>query len=169
MVDSQNIQRKLPVHPGASGSTPHVLRVIGLVDHCLELTPADLAGFPQQELTSAFTCLEGWTVPGLKWRGVSLETLLNLAEIRSEAAWVQASAGDFSVPLSLHDARRALLAIHLGGESLPVEHGGPIRLLLPGGDCFTSIKWLDRLELRAEPAANTGRAIALGRLQTRRT
>lgn len=169
MREDQKLHRKLPTHPGSSGRIPHVLRVVGLVDRCLELTPEDLADLSHQELTSDFTCLEGWTVPELKWRGVSLETILSLAQARPDAAWVQASAGDFSVPLSLHDAKRALLATHLGGEPLPGEHGGPMRLLLPGGDCFTSIKWLDRLELRTEPAANTGRAIALGRLRVKRT
>jgi len=33
-----------------------------------------------------------------------------------------------------------------------------------GGECFTSIKWLDRLELRARPAANTAESVARGRI-----
>jgi len=61
----------LPVHSRKDEKTrTHVLRVDGLVGQCLELTLADLEGLPQQDLTDDFTCLEGWTVPNLKWRGV---------------------------------------------------------------------------------------------------
>ena len=166
MEKSPERLQSLPVHPSKRGDEPHVLRVDGLVGRCLELTPADLEGLGQQELTDDFTCLEGWTVPGLKGRGVALDTVLNLAGIDPEAKWVQASAGEFSVPAPLEAARRALLATRLGDDLLPAEHGGPVRFVLPGGDCFASIKWLDHLELRAEPGANTGQAIALGRLRS---
>jgi DMSO/TMAO reductase YedYZ molybdopterin-dependent catalytic subunit len=69
----------------------------------------------------------------------------------------------------MHHAGRALLATHLGGQDLPIEHGGPVRLVVPGADCFTSVKWLDHLEFRVEARANTGREIALGRLRASRT
>jgi DMSO/TMAO reductase YedYZ molybdopterin-dependent catalytic subunit len=92
--------------------------------------------------------------------------LLARAEPRAEARWVQASAGEFSVPLPLETATQALLALELDGRPLPLEHGGPVRLLVRGGDCFTSVKWLDRLELRSEPAPNTARSTAIARLRT---
>ena len=47
---------------------------------------------------------------------------------------------------------------------IPPEYGGPVRLIVPGGDCFMNIKWLDHLELRNEPGPNTAKTIALGRL-----
>lgn len=155
----------LPVHRRKDEKTrTHVLRVDGLVGQCLELTLADLEGLPQQDLTDDFTCLEGWTVPNLNWRGVPLETVLSLAQPSPEAHYIQASAGDFSVPLPRDHAERALLAIRLDENAVPPEHGGPVRLIVPGGQCFTSIKWLDHLELRAEAGANTAKTIALGRL-----
>lgn len=103
-------------------------------------------------------------MPGLHWGGVALATVLEAAGVAEQARFVQASAGEFSVPLSLDAARRALLATRLGDTPLPREHGWPVRLVVPGDDCFTSVKWLDRIELRAQPGANTGRDIALGRL-----
>ncbi len=103
-------------------------------------------------------------MPGLHWRGVALATVLDAAGVAAQARSVQASAGEFSVPLTLKDSRGALLATQLGDAPLPREHGWPVRLVVPGADCFTSIKWLDRIELRAEPGQNTGREIALGRL-----
>lgn len=155
----------LPVHSGGPPQPAHPRLVVdGLVTRRLELTPADLAAFPLAEVIDDFRCLEGWSVPGLYWRGVALATVLDAAGVAAQARSVQASAGEFSVPLTLEQARSALLATQLGDAPLPREHGGPVRLVVPGADCFASIKWLDRIELRAEPGQNTGREIALGRL-----
>jgi len=160
------VRDKLPVHPGRGQTGPHVLRIDGLVSTPLELTTTDLERLPQQDLTDDFTCLEGWTVPALNWRGVALQTVLDLAGPLPAAKWIQASSGDFSVPVTLREARRALLATHLGEKPLPSEHGGPLRLVVPGADCFAGIKWLDHLELRHEAGQNTGKDIALGRLKS---
>lgn len=155
----------LPVHPGGpSAPVDPRLVVDGMVARRLDLTPAELAAFPLAAVTDDFRCLEGWSVPGLHWRGVALATLLDAAGVDANARSVQASAGEFSVPLSIEQARSALLATQLDTRPLAREHGWPVRLVVPGADCFTSIKWLDRIELRAEPGPNTGREIALGRL-----
>ena len=42
---------------------------------------------------------------------------------------------------------------------------GPARLVVPGGECFTSIKWAERIEVRAEAGDNSARRIALDRLE----
>ncbi len=161
-------QAALPVHPGGPPEADHPLLVVeGLVARRLELTPADLALLPLADVTDDFRCLEGWSVPGLHWRGVALATLLDAAGVAAQAIHVQASAGVFSTPLTLEQARSALLATHLGDAPLAREHGGPVRLLVPGADCFTSIKWLDRIELSAQPGPDTAREIALGRLPPR--
>ena len=161
-------QAALPVHPGSPPESDRPRLVVeGLVAHRLELTPADLALLPLADMTDDFRCLEGWSVPGLHWRGVALTTLLDAAGIAANASHVQASAGDFSTPLTLDQARRALLATHLDDAPLAREHGGPVRLVVPGADCFTSIKWLDRIELSAQPGQDTAREIALGRLPPR--
>ena len=166
-MPEREMRAGLPVHgAGGAAAWPGRVRVDGLVSQPLDLTPADLASLPQLALTDDFTCVEGWTVPSVAWRGVQLGVILDLAGVQPRARWVQASAGDFSVPLPLHTVRSALLAVRLGDEALAAEHGSPARLVVPGGTCYSSIKWLDRLELRRSPAANTGREIALGRLRS---
>lgn len=166
MPDQPRIVDKLPVHSSGDGKDvrSRVIRVDGLVGKRRELTLADLERMPQQDLTDDFTCLEGWTVPGIQWRGVLLKTVLSVAEASPEARYVQIAAGDFSVTLPWDVADRALLAIRLGDGAVPSEHGGPVRLVVPGGECFTSIKWVDHVEVRAEPGADTAKKIALGRL-----
>jgi len=160
------IRQKLPVHSLEDGRNfqAHVLRVDGLVRRSLNLTVADLEKLPQQDLNHDFTCLEGWTVPDIKWSGVLLEAILLLTEPSPEAHYVQASAGGFSISLPRDVASHALLAIRLAKSPLPLEHGGPVRLIVPGGDCFMNIKWLDHLELRRDAGPNTAETIALGRL-----
>jgi DMSO/TMAO reductase YedYZ molybdopterin-dependent catalytic subunit len=57
-----------------------------------------------------------------------------------------------------------LVALRLNGEPLSVEHGGPFRLHVPGEACYTSIKWLDRIEVRRDAGHNNAAAIASQRL-----
>lgn len=160
----------LPVHGVPSASLPvHPLRVDGLVRRPAVLTTADLAVLPHADVTEDFVCRAGWCVPGLHWQGVSLATVLDLVDADPEAPFVQVSAGDFRTPLSRSQAERALLATHIGDAPLPPEHGGPVRLLVPGADCYTSVKWVNHIELRRSPGDDTAQQIALERLGRRAT
>lgn len=167
-MTGSELRADLPRFGGTDVPAPGPLRVTGLVRRPLALTSADLRALPGETLTDDFTCLEGWTVPGVRWQGVRVAAVLALADVLPEAQWLQASAGSgrdaFSLPLPLDEARRALLAYGIDGKPLAPEHGGPLRLVVPGRECFTSIKWLDRLEARAAPGPDTARSIATGRL-----
>lgn len=155
----------LPVHPGdAPDPSTWRLRVDGLVDEALDLGVDDLQGMTQQLMVDDFACLEGWTVPGIRWRGVAVADLLDRAGVAAGGAWVQITADDFSIPIPLAEARTALLAVEANDEPLPGPHGGPARLVVPGGECFTSIKWTEHIEVRSEPGDNSARRIALDRL-----
>lgn len=166
MKREPKVKERLPIHGGVDGKEfrNYALRIDGMVEKCLTLTLTDLELLPQEELIEDFSCREGWKVPNLRWRGILLETVVSLARPHPDARHVQASAGDFSISVSRDRAAQALLALRLNASQLASEHGGPIRLVVPGGDCFTSIKWLDHLELRSEPGPNTAETIALGRL-----
>ena len=170
MEQEPKIRATLPLHElgDHTSGAPGSLRIDGLVIHCLDLGPADLELMPQHDLRDDFRCREGWVVRDLRWRGVLLETVLGLAKPHREARHVQASAGDFRISLPLDRAVHALLAIKLNESNLSVEHGAPVRLVVPGGECFTSIKWLDHLELRSDAGLNTAETIALTRLSSLR-
>ena len=56
-----------------------------------------------------------------------------------------------------------IVALRLNGEWLPTEHSGPCRLMAQGQDCHFSVKWLDRIQLLADPPLETGLAIAQAR------
>lgn len=165
MNDSPKVLTSLPVHPGtpAAGDS-HSLRVGGCVQRQLSLSREDLASLPQSELSEDFTCKEGWTVPSQSWRGVRVAQIIDAAGVTEGAAWVEFAAEDFRFTVPIDEARAAIVAVALNGEPLPLEHGGPARLVLPGADCYTSIKWLDRIELKRQPGRNVAREVALQRL-----
>jgi sulfane dehydrogenase subunit SoxC len=95
-------------------------------------------------------------VSGSEWAGVPLRILLQEAGIKTSAKWAIAEGADGgsharSIPISkLMDD--AMLAIYQNGERLRGAQGYPLRLLLPGWEGNTNVKWLHRLELSNAPA-----------------
>jgi len=90
-----------------------------------------------------------------EWTGVSLAVLLEEAGVDPKGKWMVAEAADAaamnrSIPIekALDDA---MIALYQNGERLRPEQGYPLRLLLPGWEGNTSIKWLRRLTITAAP------------------
>ena len=168
MKPSGDVRQALPEHPvpeGARQATRRpALRIDGLAEEARTVRPADLAELARVDMVDTFECEEGWQVQHLTWRGVRLWDVLGLGRTRPEARYVRVSSGGYAVPLPLADAERALLAEALNGQPLSLEHGGPWRLVMPGGVCFTGVKWVDHLQLTLEPGEDSGQAIARARL-----
>lgn len=165
MNEGMQMIEALPVHgPGPDHVATEVL-LIGRSGTPRLLTMADLRALEQPAaLTEDFICREGWCVPGLHWEGVMLARLLELVDT-GDAAHVEVASGGFATQLTGDEARSALLATHLGGEPIARPHGGPLRLIVPGADCYTSVKWVERIEVLGTPREDTARAIALARLE----
>ncbi|MFZ6180828.1 sulfite oxidase [Nannocystis pusilla] len=104
------------------------------------------------------------------WTGVPLATLLELAGLRGSAAWVMPVGLDaeaYARPMPLAKAMTAdtILAHRMNGEVLPMDHGFPARVVVPGWIGAASVKWVGALEVSArEPAveANTEEYVMLG-------
>lgn len=145
------------------------IRQISLVDLDGALhvfAPSDLMLLPQTTLTEDFVCEEGWSVPRQSWSGVLVEDLLSTAGI-AQAEWVEFAAGDYRFTRPMTEARSELIALMLNGAPISEVHGGPFRLYVPGEACHTSIKWLDRIEVRHLPGLDTASQIAGQRLMAR--
>lgn len=145
------------------------LKVEGLVHSPLVLDVNTLRSLPAVTLTADFLCEEGWAVAGLRWRGVPLQALLALAGVQAAARYVAIGSAEFIavVPLASLRAGEPLLGYELGDTPLTREHGGPLRLVASDVACYQSVKWVDRLELTAEPPEETAKRIATER-STRR-
>ncbi len=100
-----------------------------------------------------FHAATGWSVRGLRWRGVRMADLLALARPSTQARHVLFSDGrGYEASLSLADALApdVLVATALGEAALAPEHGAPARLVAPAKYGFKSVKWLVRIEVCRE-------------------
>ena len=153
---------RLPVFDHHYGRPEHWsgLRVDGRVSAPTTFSAADLDALAATILTDDFRCEEGWTVADQKWEGPSLAAILQVVQPLPDARYAEISAADYSVVVPLADAQHALLANQLNDNILPEEHGGPCRLVLARGTCYTSIKWVDHICLTASRGEETAQRIA---------
>ena len=132
------------------------LRIHGMVDEELTLTYAELIDRPLIERRITLTCVSnqvgGDLVGNATWIGVRLRDVLAEVGIEPGAdAVLSTSADDMTIgtPLeALTDDRDAILAVAMNGEPLPLEHGFPVRMVVPGLYGFVSAtKWVVDLEV----------------------
>ncbi len=138
------------------------LVVDGLVERPLSLTWDDFMALPQADDTSDFHCVTTWSRMDNRWRGVRFSTLCDHAGALPEARFVFVTAYDhapgtripYTTNLSLEDALAPdVLIVHTWeGKPLPVEHGGPARMITPRLYAWKGAKWIRRITLLAEDA-----------------
>ena len=150
----------------------HRLIIHGLVERPLIFTMDELRRFPSVSEIKFIECpanggmeWKGPQMEGLQfthgmiscceWTGVRLSTLLAEAGVKPEGKWILAEGADGSgmarsIPIekALDDT---LVVYAQNGEALRPEQGYPLRLLNPGWEGNTSIKWLRRLEIGDQP------------------
>jgi DMSO/TMAO reductase YedYZ molybdopterin-dependent catalytic subunit len=157
------------------------LSVSGLVERPLSLSLYDLHNMRSQTLVATLECagngrmlfhppIEGekWqlgAVSTAEWTGVPLVEVLDRAGIKTEAREVLFRGADggmvdghagpirFERSLQLDQARDVdlLLAYAMNGEPLPIQHGYPLRLVVPSWYAVASVKWLTEIELIDRP------------------
>jgi len=132
------------------------LRIRGMVDHPLELSFAELLARPLIEHDQTLSCVSnevgGPYVGTARWIGASLADLLREAGVQRGADQLVGRSIDgmtIGTPVeSVLDGRTGLLAVAMNGEPLPIAHGFPCRMLVPGFFGYVSAtKWLVDLEL----------------------
>jgi DMSO/TMAO reductase YedYZ molybdopterin-dependent catalytic subunit len=132
------------------------LKVHGMVGKELELDFADLIGKPLVERAITLTCVSnevgGDLLGNAVWLGYPLKDLLAQAGPQSDADMVLSTSVDgmtIGTPLAeLMDGRDAMLAVAMNGEPLPVAHGFPVRMVVPGLYGYVSAtKWVVDLKV----------------------
>ncbi len=157
------------------------LTVRGHVNRTLSLTMAEILALPRVELAAVNQCSgnsrglfepripgaqwENGAMGNAKWTGVRLRDVLNRAGVKSGAVAVRFNgmdqpvtegAPDFMKSVDIDHARdgEILLAYQMNGEQLPLLHGFPLRVVVPGWFSTYWVKMLDDIEVLDAPDDN---------------
>ncbi|HEX2774669.1 MAG TPA: molybdopterin-dependent oxidoreductase [Micromonosporaceae bacterium] len=132
------------------------LRITGRVRNPITLSYADLLGRPMVERYITLACVSnevgGDLIGNARWLGVPVRDLLDEAGPLDGADQVVGRSADGwtcgTPTVVLRDGRDALLAVGMNGAPLPLEHGFPVRVVVPGLYGYVSAcKWVVELEL----------------------
>lgn len=153
----QYVTQKWPVLD--LGSKPRVpkeewvLEVDGEVEEPLRLGWSDLMALPQVTEESDFHCVTTWSRLDMKWTGVRLAEALARARPTEAARHILCHAYDgYTTNVPLEEALKSdvLLGHTVDGAPLPIEHGGPVRMITPQLYAWKGAKWIRRIEVLAE-------------------
>jgi DMSO/TMAO reductase YedYZ molybdopterin-dependent catalytic subunit len=128
------------------------LRVHGEVDQPLTLSFRQLTELPTTEVTLDIHCVTRWSRFDTTFKGVHWSELAKLASPRPSGRFVVAESEQgytANVPIAALEDPQALIAWEADGEPLALEHGWPVRLVIPSKYFWKSAKWLRGIELRA--------------------
>ena len=148
-------------------SSPWVMRLSGLVQEPVQLTLNDLRGMVKPQGLHLMECAGNGRATrfGLisvaDWAGAPIEEAWSAAKPKSHAARVIVSGfdryvspsktsvagADWVFTLDELTAAKAFLATEMNGQPLPRDHGGPVRLVVPGWYGCTCIKWVTDIKL----------------------
>lgn len=132
------------------------LKIHGMVDREVEMDINDLLRRPLIDRDITLACVSNKVgdnlVGNARWTGVLLKPILEEAGVHKRAdQLVSRSADGFTAgtPVkTLMDGRDAMLAVGMNGEPLPLEHGFPVRVVVPGLYGYVSAtKWVVDMEL----------------------
>jgi DMSO/TMAO reductase YedYZ molybdopterin-dependent catalytic subunit len=175
-VDSFFVRQHLP-RPEDIDPKTFKISISGMVSRPMEIPLADLRQLQQYTVPATLECTGNGRgfytpkVPGIQWKrgaignaewtGPALSDVLRAAGIREDAAHVEfdgadsgvAKTPDFirSMPVKKAMHPSTLLALKMNGVS-PDIHGFPVRLIVPGWDGTSWVKWVTRISPRAEPS-----------------
>lgn len=158
-------------HAGIPNIDPdkYELLIHGMVDRPMKFSLSDLKRFPSFTRTCFIECAGNFRtgkeemtpqdILGLtsqsEWTGVMLSTLLREVGVSPKATWFLAEGGDASVMTRSIPIKKglddAIIAYGQNGEAIRPAQGYPARLLLPGWEGNTNVKWLRRIEISDQP------------------
>ncbi|HEY4225725.1 MAG TPA: molybdopterin-dependent oxidoreductase [Pseudolysinimonas sp.] len=115
-------------------------------------TYAELLALPQQVVQLPIACVNGWSQTAT-WKGIRLSTLMDaVGREKGEAIMLTSLEvkGNYRVTTmgsEFVDNDLTLVALHLNGKVLDIEHGYPARMIAPARPGVLQTKWLSRLEV----------------------
>ena len=132
-------------------------------DRLAEWTWAQFGALPRTSITVDIHCVTKWSKLDTRWEGVTIDTLIEVAGLKSPpTAYVMAySDGGYTTNLPVTDLLngRAMVATRYDGEPLAPGHGGPARLVVPHLYFWKSAKWVRGLSFMAQDKAGFWEAL----------
>jgi DMSO/TMAO reductase YedYZ molybdopterin-dependent catalytic subunit len=139
-------------------STPHFgterwsFLVDGLVAEPVSWTWDEIRALPGSSYSGDIHCVTSWSKFGMRFDGVSVDTLLEAVALDPAAAYVMATSHTgytTNLPLADVTGGKAWVVWDVDGSPLSDEHGGPARLLVPHLYFWKSAKWVSGLRIMA--------------------
>ena len=149
----------LELEPTVIDGAPWRLPITGLVDTPLMLTLDDLRNnYPAHDQYVTLSCISGKVgttlISTTQWTGVSVQDVLATASVQPEAKYLHITSGDGfyeTVSLDLINADpRIMFCYAWDGNTLPVEHGFPLRIWIPDRFGMKQPKWITGIEVTSE-------------------
>jgi DMSO/TMAO reductase YedYZ molybdopterin-dependent catalytic subunit len=128
-------------------------KVHGAVKKPFEIDYKALLELPQVQKEADVHCVTGWSLLGGLWKGVQIATFANLAEVKAEAKYVIFEAANgytANVPLAEATKDTAMVTYRLNGKPLSLDHGAPVRGLVPDLYFWKSAKWITGIKFVRE-------------------
>lgn len=129
------------------------LSIEGLVENPMEWDLEGFAELPRVTVFADMHCVTRWSRLGNTWSGVSARSILPLVRPKPEASHVIAEGYDggwtTNVPIEEFFAEDVLIADQHDDLPISLEHGGPVRLVVPRLYAWKSAKWLKSIEFIA--------------------
>jgi len=126
----------------------------GLVREPMRWTCDEFQMLPRVKVLADFHCVTRWSQLDNLWEGVATREIERRVEISPEAKFLLVHGYDndwtTNMPLDAFLAEDALLADRRNGEPLSIEHGGPLRLIIPRLYAWKSAKWVRSIEFLSE-------------------
>lgn len=144
-------------HPGETDS-PWTLEICGCVQRSLTYSLDQILAMPHVTRQIDVHCVTRWSKPAMSFTGVQLHDLLYDGDTplwTDEAkvvSFVARSERNHSTSLLLNEMLDLdpVIALQADGSPLATEHGGPIRMVVPGKYFYKSVKWVRRIEFLSE-------------------
>ena len=136
------------------GQTPQVriedwqFRVWGLAEEA-SFSWADFMAMPQSHFTKDLHGVTRWSKLDVQWSGIEVLDFMKHLEVKSEAKHIMEHCyGGYTTNISMEDflQEENFFAYTLFNEPLPIEHGGPMRLVVPHLYAWKSAKWINGVE-----------------------
>ena len=127
------------------------LKVHGAVQKPFEVDYASLLKLPQAQRSIDVHCVTGWSMLDGLWKGVNVTTLAEAAAVKGDAKYIIFEAANgYTTNVRLDEGLAGMVTYRLDGKPLSLDHGAPVRGLVPNLYFWKSAKWITGIKFVRE-------------------